>query len=169
MNNSLLSKDDLKKIGFKSIGENLKISKNITIVGPENISIGSNTRIDDYTIISAAEGNLSIGSEVHVGGQSYLGCAGGITIKNKINIAQGVKMYSKINDYLNFDGTNKIILNPIEIQDYAIIGAGTVIIGESIIFEGSVVGSLSFVKNNLEPWSVYAGNPIKFIKKRIKK
>jgi len=170
MNSEIFSLDDLKKMRFKSLGKNLKISKNVTIIGEENISFEDNSRVDDYTIISASEGFLNIGSNVHIGGQSYLGCAGGITIHNNVNISQGVRMYSKINDYLNFDKVikDKVVLNPIEIQNNVIVGSGTVIIGNTTLSEGCVVGALSFVKVNLEPWSVYAGNPLKFIKKRNK-
>ena len=170
MNSEFFSENDLKKKGFKFLGKNLNISKNVTIIGEQNISLGDNCRIDDYTIISASAGFLKIGSNVHIGGQSYLGCAGGITIHNDINISQGVKMYSKINDYLNFDNVNKnnAILNPIEICNNVILGSGTIIIGKTRLSEGCVVGALSFVKENLEPWNVYAGNPLKFIKKRNK-
>ena len=56
------------------------------------------------------------------------------------------------------------------IQDNVIIGSGVVIVGETYIGEGTTIGALSFVKGNLDSWSVYAGNPIKFIKSRkIKK
>ncbi len=39
----------LKKIYFKSLGENVLISKDINIIGDENISIGNNVRIDNFT------------------------------------------------------------------------------------------------------------------------
>jgi acetyltransferase-like isoleucine patch superfamily enzyme len=170
MNSDFFPQNELKNMGFKFLGKNLKISKNVTIIGKKNISIGDNSRIDDYTIISALEGFLDIGSNVHIGGQSYLGCAAGITLHNNINISQGVRIYSKINDYLNFDKSNadKVILSPIEIENNVIVGSGSVIIGKSKLSEGCVVGALSFVKENLDPWTVYAGNPLKFIKKRNK-
>ena len=167
MNTEYLSKNDLKKINFKSLGQNVMISKNVTLIGTNNISLGSNVRIDDYCIISSNEGYLKIGNDVHIGGQSYLGCAGDLTIGNNINIAQGVKIYTKINDYTSFDGNNnKFILGKIDIGDQVIIGSNSVLIGKCIIGEGATIGALSFVKNDLKPWSVYAGNPLKFIKDR---
>ena len=51
--------------------------------------MGDNVRIDDYTIISAKEGFLKLHSNIHIGGQGYLGCGGGIEIKSDVNIAQG--------------------------------------------------------------------------------
>ena len=139
----------------------------MTIIGSENISFGSNVRIDDFTIISAQNGFLKIKDNVHLGGQSYLGCAGQLEIGNNVNIAQGVKIYTKINDYNSFDGNNdKYILSKIEIGDNVIIGSNCVIIGDCKIEEGCTIGALSFVKKDLKKWSVYGGNPIKFLKFR---
>ena len=45
---SFMSREELEKVGFKSIGENVLISRNATIYGAGNISIGSNVRIDDF-------------------------------------------------------------------------------------------------------------------------
>ena len=167
MNSKFLSKKDLIKIKFKSLGNNVLISKNVTIVGAKNISLGSNVRIDDYCIISANEGHLIIGNDVHIGGQSYFGCSGGLTIGNNINISQGVKIYTKVNDYSSFDGNNnKFILGKMSICDQVIIGSNSVLVGSCTVGEGATVGALSLVKDDLKPWSVYAGNPVKFIKDR---
>ena len=95
MNENFLNNKQLKNLKFKALGKNIKISSNVTIIGAKKIKIGNNVRIDDYTILSVQEGFLEIGSNVHIGGQSYLGCAGGIVIKNNVNISQGVKIYSK--------------------------------------------------------------------------
>jgi len=167
VNTEFLSKNDLKKINFKSLGQNVMISKNVTLIGTNNISLGSNVRIDDYCIISSKEGYLTIGNDVHICCQSYLGCAGDLKIGNNTNIAQGVKIYTKINDYNSFEGNNnKYILSKIEIGNNVIIGSNSVLIGKCIIGEGATIGALSFVKNDLRSWSVYAGNPLKFIKDR---
>ena len=169
MNSEYLTNNDLIKINFVSLGQNIKISKNVTLIGSNNISLGSNVRIDDYCIISAKQGSLKIGNNVHIGGQSYLGCAGDLILGNNINIAQGVKIYTKVNDYSSFDGDNdKYILGKIDIGDQVIIGSNSVLVGNCTIGEGATIGALSFVKNDLKPWSVYAGNPAKFIKDRQK-
>tara|TARA_B100000579_G_C22537985_1_gene713877 strand:- start:35 stop:544 length:510 start_codon:yes stop_codon:yes gene_type:complete len=169
MNDKFINKNLLKKYGFKKLGSNIKISQNATIIGEKNIEIGNNVRIDDYTIISAKEGRLKIGSNVHIGGQCYLGCAGGININNNINISQGVKIYSKIDDYLNFTKFNKTIKGHVKVMSNVIIGSGSIILGKCTINQGTTIGALSFVKKDLRSWSVYAGNPLKFIKKRNKK
>ena len=168
MNEKFLNNKKLKSLKFKSLGKNVKISSNVTIIGAKKIKIGNNVRIDDYTILSVQEGSLEIGSNVHIGGQSYLGCVGGIIIKNNVNISQGVKIYSKINDYLNGRKFNKTIKVPVKIFNEVIIGSNSVVIGKCKINTGATVGALSFVKEDLKSWTIYAGNPVKMIKKRIK-
>ena len=168
MNNSFVSQKILEEHNFKSLGSNIKISSNVTIIGEENITLGSNVRIDDYTIISAKEGSLNIGSNVHIGGQSYLGCSGTIKIGNNVNISQGVKLYSKINNYHQHDKDNPFFLKKIVIKDEVIIGSGTVIVGECCILDGTTIGALSLVKDDLKSWSIYAGNPLRFLKSRKK-
>jgi galactoside O-acetyltransferase len=37
------------------------------------------------------------------------------------------------------------------------------------IKKGAAIGALSFVRENVEGWSIYGGNPLKFIKKRSQK
>ena len=65
-NDKTFSEEELKGLGFKKIGTNIKISKNILIVGIENISLGSNIRIDDFTCIIAKEGFLSLYNNIHI-------------------------------------------------------------------------------------------------------
>ena len=167
MNSKFLSIYELKKLNFKKIGNGIKISRNVTIIGEENISLGSNVRIDDYTIISAKEGYLKVGDNVHVGGLSYLGCAGGLEIEDEVHVSQGVKFYTKINDYGAYNGDNdKFFLKKIKIEKKVIIGSNSVILGSIIVGQGCTIGALSFVKKDLKKWSVYGGNPIKFIKIR---
>lgn len=52
------------------------------------------------------------------------------------------------------------------IESYVWICAKAVVLPGVICYEGSVLGALSVASKNLEPWSVYAGNPCKLIKKR---
>ncbi|MDR2409353.1 MAG: acyltransferase, partial [Bacteroidales bacterium] len=50
--NSFFSKEELKDIGFKSVGDNVLISRKASFYSVSNISIGSNVRIDDFCILS---------------------------------------------------------------------------------------------------------------------
>ena len=93
------------------------------------------------------------------------------------SLASGVRVYCSSNDYVNGlvmiapDGLSQPlaeISGDVAIGDYTGIGANTVIMPDNDIPAGTVVGALSFVPSRFrfEPWSVYAGAPIRLIKSR---
>ncbi|MGZ2368745.1 acyltransferase [Ancylomarina sp. YFZ004] len=171
------TESELQNAGFKSIGENVKIYKNSTIVGLANISIGNNVIIDSYcTIIATGKGELNIGSFVHIGGYCFLAAGDGIFINDFSGLSQGVKIYSRSDDY-----SGKYLTNPtipekykgvyrgaVRIESYVIIGAESVILPNVTIGEGSSVGALSLVRNNLPEWGTFFGNPIRRLGSRSK-
>lgn len=169
--------EELSVFGFCAIGSNVKIAKNCTIVGLSNISIGSNVRIDGYsTIIASGDGKLNIGSFVHVGGWSFLSAGNGITMEDFSGISQGVRIYSRTDDYSGQYLTNPTVPEeftcaeggPVTLEKHVIIGSGTVVLPNVTIGEGSSVGALSLVNKNLGPWGVYFGLPAKRLKERSK-
>jgi galactoside O-acetyltransferase len=54
------------------------------------------------------------------------------------------------------------------LRKYSQIGVGSVVFPNIQIGEGSVVGAMSLVKQNLDEWGIYAGTPICLLKKRSK-
>ena len=134
--NGFYESQELKKIGFKKIGKNVKISKSCLIIGIKNISILDNVRIDSFTSIIAEEGYLKIGNNVHIGGHGHILCSGGVIINNNCTISQGVKIYSQSDDYSGNSEHGLFVKNKrlnykkgkINIGEYTIIGAGSVIL-----------------------------------------
>ena len=51
----------------------------------------------------------------------------------------------------------------IKIEDDVWIGANTTILDGTVIKKGAVIGANSLVQGELEPYCVYAGNPLKQI------
>ena len=60
------SREALESMGFKSVGENALISDKAVFYGVDRISIGDNTRIDDFSILSAGPGGITLGRNVHI-------------------------------------------------------------------------------------------------------
>ena len=60
---SYYSRDELKKLGLKSFGKNIQISRNTKIYDPEKLSIKNNVRIDDFCILT---GNIVLGNYIHI-------------------------------------------------------------------------------------------------------
>ena len=168
--------EELRSFGFKYIGKNVKISKNCTIVGLSNISIGNNVIIDAFCsiIASGSEGKLELGSYVHIGAFCHILANGGVEIKDFSGLSQGVKIYSKNDDYSGEFLTNSTIpekyknskTGKVTINEHVIIGAGSVILPNVTIEEGVSVGALSLVSTNLKSWGLYFGNPLRKLGKK---
>lgn len=56
----------------------------------------------------------------------------------------------------------------VHIHKFAFIGAGAIICNAVDIGEGAIVGAGSVVTKDIPPYEIWAGNPAKFIKKRIR-
>lgn len=176
-NVGFFTEHELSGFGFKKLGRNISIAKNCTIIGLHNISIGDNVRIDGYsTIVAAGDGFLNLGSFIHIGSYSLLSAGAGITMNDFSGISQGVRIYSKTDDYSGEHLTNPTVparytgvkFGKVVLGRHAIIGSGTVILPNVTIGEGSSVGAQSLVTKNLAEWGVYFGSPAKRIKNRKK-
>ena len=169
---SFLSEEELKKIGFKSIGKNVLLSRNANVYGAEYITIGDNVRIDDFCILSR---KVDIGSNVHIAAYSAMyGGEAGIRIDDFANISSRVCVYALSDDFSGRTMTSPMIPekykdvfnDPVYIGRHVIIGTGSTVLPGVKLNEGAVVGAMSLVKKDVEPWTMVAGIPAKAIKKR---
>jgi galactoside O-acetyltransferase len=175
---SFFSEKELKQFKFRSIGKNVFIKKNVGMFFIENISIGSNVRIDDNVIIVASKKNspVRIGNYIHIASNCYLAGSDGIDMMDFTTLAPGVLIFSGSDDYSGKKLTNPMVGNPyiggkfgkVTLCKHVIIGAGSVILPDVTIKQGSSVGALSLVNKNLNSWGVYSGIPAKKIKSRHK-
>lgn len=168
------SKEELARLGLKNLGTNVQISNKCSIYGAENISIGSNVRIDDFCIISAGEKGIEIGDYVHIACYASLIGAEKISIGSYCGISARCSIYSSSDDYSGKflfgptvkDEFKRVFHKPVIIKNFSIIGVNTVILPGVNLGCGVAVGALSLVNNSLEEWSIYAGIPVKRIKSR---
>jgi galactoside O-acetyltransferase len=171
---SFYSDDELALLGFKKLGRNVQISKTSIQIGKQNISIGDNSRIDALSILSASEGSITIGRNVHVASFCSIQGGGGVSLEDYSGLSHGVKLFSLSDDYSGSSLTNPTIpeefLNiksgPVLLQDHVIVGANSVILPDLTVGMGSAVGALSLVNRSLAPLGIYSGIPAKLIKPR---
>ena len=104
-----LNRDQLLKLNFYELGENVLISDRASIYGCERISISSNTRIDDFCVLSSGEGGISIGRNVHIATQSIIIGKSKITISDFCNLSSRVAIYSSSDDFSGLHMTNPTI------------------------------------------------------------
>jgi dTDP-4-amino-4,6-dideoxy-D-glucose acyltransferase len=169
-----LNEEQLKKLGLRSYGDNVKISDKASIYGAGNISIGSNVRIDDFCILSAGK-EIIIENYVHIACYSSLIGHALIHMKNFSGLSSRVTILSSSDDYSGKAMTNPTVpskyLNiysaPVILGEHVIIGATSIILPGVNIGNGTAIGAMSFVKEkNIPGRSIYAGNPLRFIKPR---
>lgn len=172
---SFYNEQELKDIGFKSIGNNVLISKKASIYGASNIIIQNNVRIDDFCILT---GNIYIGSNVHIA--AYVGLyAGkkGIVIEDFVGISARTLVYAVSDDYSGEYLTNptiptqykNVVDTKVVLKKHSLVGAGSLVLPGVIIEEGCSFGAMSLINKSTEPWTIYVGSPIKRLKDRSKK
>lgn len=171
MTTSFLTETELKNLGLKTIGRNVLISRKASFYGNSNIEIGDNVRIDDFCIIS---GKVKLGNNIHISAYVALYGAFGIEMKDYTGISPKSTIYSAMDDF-----SGEHLIGPIHpanrtdvrggkvlIEKFAHIGCNSVIFPNLTISEGTVVGAMSLVNKTTEAWSVYYGQPAKYVKKR---
>lgn len=168
------SEEELKKIGFGELGENVKISSKACFYQPGEISIGDGSRIDDFCILI---GNIRIGKYVHIAGYSTIHASqGSVWIDDFSTLSSRVCIYSASDDYsgqymtspLFGEKYTHILFSDVKIGKYVVVGTGSTVLPNAIIPDGVAVGAMSLVKQELQPWGIYAGIPVRRIKEREK-
>lgn len=171
------SEEELHNFGFKSIGKNVQIKKNVGIFFTENVSIGDNVRIDDNVVIIAGGEETKIGNYVHIAVNCCIAASSGFEMCDFSGLAPGVMIFTGSDDYSGNKLTNSTVARKyiggdsgkVTLGRHVIIGAGSVILPNVEVGEGASVGALSLVIKSLEPWNVYFGNPAKRLKSRSKR
>ena len=169
--------EEIKLFNFKSIGENVKIKKNVAMYFIENITIRSNVRIDDNSIIVASDKPITIGNYVHIASNCYIAGSEGLEMEDFSGLAPGVNIFTGSDDYSGNKLTNPTVdrqftggvSGKVTIGRHVIIGTNSVILPGVDIGEGSSVGAMSLVTKSLKPWGIYFGTPVKKLKDRSKK
>ncbi len=170
---SFYTEEELLQIGFKSIGNGVKISRKTSIYSPNKISIGSNVRIDDFCILS---GNITLGSYIHISANVLLYGSMGIDLEDYTGISSMTTVYSAMDDF-----SGDYLIGPIHpaeltnvtggrviLKKYSQIGTHCVVFPKITIGEGAVVGACSLVNRSLDSWGVYYGIPAVLKKYRKK-
>ncbi|MGR8929526.1 MAG: acyltransferase [Gammaproteobacteria bacterium] len=172
------SEEELADEGFRSLGRNVRIARNCTIIGAENIAIGDNVRIDGYcTLVAAGSGYINLGSYIHIGGYCALLASEGITMEDMTTISWGVRIFTRSDDFSGEYMTNPTVPakytnvsgGAVVLKRHAIVGSNSAILPKVTLEEGAAVGALSLVTKSLAPWGIYTGIPAKHLKARSRK
>jgi acetyltransferase-like isoleucine patch superfamily enzyme len=130
--------------------------------------LGSGVMIDYGTYLRYPS-KIYIGDSVSINRScgffpSHRAKGGTITIGNKVAIGPYVKVFAAGHDPKSMDLADTA--DPVVIHDFVWIGANSTILQGVEIGEGAVIAAGSVVASNVSPYTVVAGCPARFIKKR---
>ncbi len=163
-------------MGFRkgiTIAAGAKLGSNCVIdaksFGQGRISIGKRTEIHDYCRLETYGGLIIIGDDCSLNPFCVVYGHGGLRIGNAVRIATGCVIVPANHTFS--DHGRPIMAQPesrkgINIEDNVWIGARCVILDGVRIGTGAVIAAGSVVSKDVEPMSVVAGIPARFVKRR---
>ncbi|MDB9993743.1 hypothetical protein OAE13_03565 [Flavobacteriaceae bacterium] len=170
---SFLTKKQLNTFGFKALGDNVLISNKASIYNPEMVRIGSNVRIDDFCMLS---GEITLHNYIHVSAYSALYGKFGIELHDYTGLSPRTTVFSASDDFSGKHMISPMVPNEltnveggkVTIEKFSQIGAGSIIMPNLTIAEGTVIGAMSMLKTATKAWGIYHGCPAQFFKERDK-
>jgi galactoside O-acetyltransferase len=138
-----------------------------------NFAIGDHSQIDDFVFINAGR-RCTIGRFVHIA--SFVSVVGGgeFSIGDFSGFSAGCRIITGTDDYTGPYLTNPTVpheftnylISRVTIGEHVIVGTNAVIFPGVTIGDGVAVAACAVVRKDLEPWGIYAGDPIRRIGER---
>lgn len=153
---------------FKHKGSRIIIAKGVTLISNPKYNPAGVFHPTTIATISP-DAYIYIGPDSGLSGATIC-CAKKVIIGEYVGIGANVSIFDTdfhaVNPFLRrYDNMNNTQQSPILIDDYAWIGAHSIVLKGTVIGKGAVVGAGSVVTKDVQELCIYAGNPIKFIKK----
>ncbi|MDD2246639.1 MAG: gamma carbonic anhydrase family protein [Proteiniphilum sp.] len=132
------------------IGEDTYLADNATIIG--DVVIGRNCSIWFNAVLRGDVNSIRLGDRVNV--------QDGTVIHTLYQ-----KSVSVIGDDVSIG--HNVVIHGAKIENGALIGMGAIVLDHAVIGEGAIIaaGSVVLSGTQVEPGSIYAGVPAKFVKK----
>lgn len=107
---------------------------------------------------------IVIGEHTVVGDSAFLDGRSGLRIGANVNLGSHVSIYTRQHDIDAPDFAE--VGAPVEIEDYAYIGSHAIVLPGVTIGRGGVVGAGSVVTKDVAPFTLVAGVPARFVRRR---
>lgn len=166
------SNRELREMGFRHLGRRVLICRTCKIYHTDQISIGDDVEIDDFTIMN---GHIELGDHVHISSncELYSG-ASFIRIGDFVGISSHCSFYALTDDYVGPYMQNPTVPprfrnlqeEPVILDRHVLMATHCAVLPGVHIGEGCSFGAFSMVSRSTPPWGVYVGCPARRIKER---
>lgn len=159
-----------------SLGRNVRIGDMVKIVRPENLHIGDNVVIDDFTFINPGP-ETRIGSHVHIASFCCIGGGGSLLMQSHSTLSARVTIFTGSDDFHGGSLTNPTVparfrstavVGRVQIGKHVVVGSGSVILPDTVIGSGAAVGAMTLVNRDVPEWTLVAGSPFRKIGDRTR-
>ena len=132
------------------MGNNIYLAENATIIG--DVIIGDDCSIWFNTVLRGDVNSIRIG--------------------NRVNVQDGTVIHTLYQKSVSIIGDDvsighNAVIHGAKIENGALIGMGAIVLDHAVVGEGAIIaaGSVVLSGTQVEPGSIYAGVPAKFVKK----
>lgn len=166
--------DELRTM-LASVGDNVNVHGSVLMFSPHLIHVGSNVRIDCFSILSAGQEGIYIGDHVHIAAGVYLfGSGGRIVLESFSGLSSRAVVYTASDDYTEGYLTGptvpmkfrKVRQGDVILRRHAVVGAGSILLPAVTVGLGASVGALTLVHKPVGDFAVVAGIPFRVIGER---
>jgi acetyltransferase-like isoleucine patch superfamily enzyme len=162
-------------VTYQSCGQDVRIDERAVIVHPDLANFADHVAIDAFCFLSTA---LRIGSHVHIG--PMVSVIGGrlstFVMEDFSGLAAGCRVACASDDFVFGSGLanptvpapfrGDVVITTVTLQRHAMLATNCVVFPGVTIGQGAVASAASVIKSDLEPWTIYAGNPAAAVGKR---
>jgi len=147
------------------------VSDNVRIRVPDGFVVGEGSIVDDYSYFST---RIHVGRFCHLAHGISVG--GGrertFTLGDFSSVSTGTRIWCASADFVSdmvalyppqFHVQDHMISGDVTMETLTVVGANSVLMPDNHVPEGVAIGALSFVPPGFEfePWTVYAGIPVR--------
>jgi acetyltransferase-like isoleucine patch superfamily enzyme len=153
----------------RSMGDGVTVGRGVVFRHPETFEIGSGVFLGEQTMIQGrVNGTCRIGDRVWIGPQSYFD-ARDLVIEENVGWGPGAKVLGSTHTGEPSDVPiiqTDLDIKPVRIGAGSDIGVNAVILPGVTVGRGAIVGAGAVVTTDVQPSSIAAGVPARFLKSR---
>ncbi|WP_256262041.1 acyltransferase [Pseudomonas costantinii] len=152
-----LSSEQLAQMGFKALGQEVRIGDRASIYNADEIKIDKYSRIDDFCVIT---GKVKIGKFNHIIPMCLVtGGISGIIFEDFFTLTYGAKIFFQSDDRSGQTLTKSLIspkyknekLSAVHVHKHVIVGAAAVVFPSVVLAEG---GGGGLVTKSTDAWCI---------------